>query len=618
MSENTSWITEMAPMTVSVMPPNSRFSPAARAAAAAAGVGFVPFSAAPAPGIVARLLVLEVPAGKAPPARSGGLVIAITERTDLDCYESIRPDLVPTQLARAIRALVREENLKFRVNAERETIQVLNEIGYALSASTDRAALLETVLTHTRRAVRADSGTIYLADGDTLRFAAHQSDTPQGSGVRRGDLRISAQGFVSGAAANKEVRNIRDALAAEKLASSGAPPVRPPWAPDEGLDGMPDYKVCSAIAVPLLDRENQLLGVLALYNHKSQPDVPLSSWTEVTPFAKRHSDLLRSIASQVTVALENYRLYADIRTLFDGFVKASVSAIEARDPSTGGHSQRVAELTTLLAKEVARSSLPAFEGIQFSAQELTELHYASLLHDFGKVGVRERVLLKAEKLHPDELEAIETRFRVAALEVTLLSLRENLHGALLKVKLLRLEDDLLLVRKMNAAGRASERDQATLAEVAARWHVQGWGARGESPVVGPASIRRLSIQSGTLDPDERREIESHVEHTYRFLKIIPWTRDLRNVPEIARSHHEKLDGTGYPRGIPGAEIVYGAKLMAITDIWDALTAKDRPYKTAMSVDRALGVLRAEADAGKILGDAVELFATERVWEKTGG
>ena len=192
-----------------------------------------------------------------------------------------------------------------------------------------------------------------------------------------------------------------------------------PYRPNLSFDEMTGYVTRSVLVVPLKDRNGRVIGALALINRKPVPGVALASFEKVLSFTDRHVALARSIAAQAAVALENHRLYQDIQALFQGFVEAAVTAIEARDSTTGGHSHRVAELTTLLAREVHDSDEPAFAAIQFSGQELTELHYASMLHDFGKVGVREEVLLKATKLYPWEIAEVEMRFRLAALQAVL-------------------------------------------------------------------------------------------------------------------------------------------------------------------------------------------------------
>ena len=310
------------------------------------------------------------------------------------------------------------------------------------------------------------------------------------------------------------------------------------------------------------------------------------------------------------MAIENYRLYSEIRDLFNGFVEASVSVIEARDPSTGGHSYRVAALTNRLARAVDESQVKPFANIQFNEQQLTELHYAAMLHDFGKVGVREEILLKSEKLFGWEMANIEARFKILSLEVALEASEGSRPRDEADKRLKALRTDLATIRRFKRPEEhATPRDIAELERIARDWKL------GElnQPMLSKRELRRLCIPIGSLDEEERREIESHVSHTYNFLRVIPWTRALRRVPDLAYAHHEKMDGSGYPRGLKGDDIPMGAKLMTIADIFDALTAGDRPYRTGMPAVRAIQLLYDEAARGHLLNEAVELFSARRLW-----
>ena len=547
------------------------------------------------------------------PARLNTRCLVISDDNNFTAFDVIPPDEVERRMPRSMRNLIEHELLRVRAEGEREIIAVLNQIGYALSAITERSRLLDELLTHSRRAVRADGASIYLTDepaigaegtlggarvGRTMRFSAAQNDTvpffPPRSTIPVDDT--SLVGFVANRALPMNIPDVR------------ALPRDVPYRPSGTFDEATGYETRSVMLVPLMDRDGRVIGVLLFVNHKQAPGIPLATFDRVTAFSERHLALARSVASQAAVALENYRLYREITTLFDGFVEAAVTAIEARDPSTGGHSHRVAQLTEMMAREVSDSDEAAFQAVHFSQRELTELHYAAILHDFGKVGVREEVLLKAARLYPWELAQIEQRFRVAALQAQLEAIRENTGGSMLPGRMGQLSDDLTLVRRLNRLGRVGDPEAAAIRQVADRWRLSE-----TEPVLHPREVRRLCIPIGTLDPEERLEIERHVEHTYRFLRVIPWTRELRNVPTLAYAHHEKIDGTGYPRRLKGEAIPYGARLMAIADIFDALTAGDRPYKGAMSPEKALQILRVEASGGKVMSEAVELLAARRLW-----
>jgi response regulator RpfG family c-di-GMP phosphodiesterase len=328
------------------------------------------------------------------------------------------------------------------------------------------------------------------------------------------------------------------------------------------------------------------------------------------------------------VAVENTLLYENIERLLEGFVAAAATAIESRDPSTYGHSGRVADLSVALAEAVARNGHGAHHGLTFSRQQLRELRYASLLHDFGKVGVREQVLIKEKKLYPRSLDVIRLRFVALLREADVVFERERAdhlarHGAdglperLEELELARRETRARLDRYFHAVLAANEPTVLSEAGFEDLRRLSGLTFRdldGDKEVLTGEELRWLTIRRGTLDEAERREIESHVNHTYRFLQQIPWTPELQHVPDIAYGHHEKLNGRGYPRGLHASAIPVQTRIMAIADIYDALTAADRPYKRAVSPERALDILRGEADAGELDADLLATFIEARLYD----
>ena len=584
-----------------MVPASSPYAKIVRAATERAGANFVPVDLASPSDVAGRILVVDLTRVMMVQQALGDTVIAISPRQDLACFDIVAPEDVDLRLPRALRNLVRFATLRSQVREERETVQILNEIGASLSAVTDTNELLDRIVTHARRALRADGGSIYIVEEEALSFAAAQNDTVTFKPNRktRPIDNTSLAGFVAG---QGELLRIDDV---DNL------PLNAPYGRNQVNDRKLGYRTKSALLVPMLDRDGHVLGVLALYNRKIVPGVPLASFDRVLPFTERDSDLARSIASQAAVALQNHKLYQDIRNLFDGFIRASVSVIEARDPATAGHSNRVAELTRRLAEQVSKEDTPDFHHHNFSANELEELHYASLLHDFGRVGVSEQILLKADKLFPWELERIEGRFKLAAMQSRLEILRMQTEDGNHELNVAQLDQDLSFIQTMNRpAYRFSEADVSRLRTIQERWVIESL----KTPVLTSQDVSRLCIPRGSLDPQERKAIEMHVVHTYNFLKVIPWTRHLKRVPDLAHSHHEKLDGSGYPLGLRGKQIPYGARLMTIADIFDALVASDRPYKSAMSLTRAYSILRSEADQGHVEEAAVELFFAKKLWQ----
>jgi HD-GYP domain-containing protein (c-di-GMP phosphodiesterase class II) len=515
-------------------------------------------------------------------------------------------------------------------DATRE-IHELNQIGAALSAEHDTDKLLEMILTKSRQITQSDAGSLYLVEptghgqSKRLRFKLAQNDTFDVPFVET-TMEIDVRSIAGYVALTGESVSIEDAY---------HPPAEMPYTFNRKFDKDSGYRTKSLLAVPMRNPKGEIVGVVQLINSKRDPRASLSSMaavvTQVVPFNFRQRELVTSLASQAAVAYENSQLYAAIRRLFEGFVRASVSAIEARDPTTSGHSFRVANLTVALAEAVDRAAAGPYRNVRFSRDEMREIRYASLLHDFGKVGVREEVLVKAKKLYPAQLEVIRQRFQYVKRSMESESLRRRLNavlqnGAAAAGKVQLASDAELKARweVMDAYFAAIEQANeptvlvddshlARLLDIASRHFLDLDGS--EHPLLTDDEVRLLSIRQGSLDDAERRQIESHVVHSYQFLKQIPWTQELRNVPEIARSHHEKLNGSGYPLKLSAPEIPLQTRIMTISDIFDALAAGDRPYKKAVSAERALEILRQAVQDGELDPALYALFLEAKVYER---
>jgi HD-GYP domain-containing protein (c-di-GMP phosphodiesterase class II) len=386
------------------------------------------------------------------------------------------------------------------------------------------------------------------------------------------------------------------------------------------------------LVIPMRTHRDEIIGVLQLINRKREREAVLASSDvidqQVLAYDQQSVELVTALASQAAVAIENSLLYEDIERLFEGFVTAAVTAIEQRDPTTSGHSGRVATFTVSLAEAVARGGVGPYRGLHFSREQLRELRYAGLLHDFGKVGVREQVLIKQKKLYPWDLDVIRHRFAFLLQRGDLQFERERAdyllsHGPaqyeefVARLEQMRRTRRNELNRFLDAIVQANEPTILPegsfdeLKEINERTYIDFEGV--ERPLLRDEELRFLMIRKGNLDDRERREIESHVTHTFRFLEQIPWTRELRRIPEIAYGHHEKLNGTGYPRRVTGTEIPVQTRMMTISDIFDALTATDRPYKRAVPAERALDILSEEAREGMIDLNLLKTFIEARVY-----
>ena len=323
---------------------------------------------------------------------------------------------------------------------------------------------------------------------------------------------------------------------------------------------------------------------------------------------------------------EILNLKEDIEKLFEGFVNAAVNAIEARDPSTSGHSNRVALLTVGLAEAVNQTPNGPYGQVQFTEPQLKEIRYASLLHDFGKVGVREQVLVKARKLEPERLERILQRLYQRDLETVNARLLEAWKQGEpydpSYAQVLMAAHQVERERITDLVVRCNEPRVLTQEVVEAMDELEELGFRhwreGEARILESADISALRIPRGSLSEAERNEINSHVQKTYNFLSKIPWTGPLGGVADIAYAHHERLNGMGYPRHLKAAEIPTQSKLMAICDVHDALVAADRPYKAAVSIPRSLEILEDETKAGLLDRAALDIFLEARIYDLTKG
>jgi len=515
----------------------------------------------------------------------------------------------------------------------RYEIEELIATGRALASERDPRTLLSLILKRCREMTGADAGSVYVLEGEgapaekSLHFMLSQNDSLQ-IDFQEFTLGVDAKSIVGKAVLDARPINIADLDALDQ-------PGRNPWGVqhNRSFDQKTGYTAKSMLTVPMLSAHAEVIGVIQLINRKRSPERPLRSprdfEREVIPFDARAEEFALSLAAQAGISLENAILYDEIRELFEGFVDASVTAIESRDPTTSGHSRRVATLTVALATKVDGLGEGPLAGVRFTRDDLRQIQYAGMLHDFGKVGVRERVLVKPRKLYDEELRDIQARFayirqtlEVEALQRKLKLCEEQgarearLRYPALDAELARrqseLEGMLAFVVKANEPTVMEQGGFERLLEIGQqRYPAPGGESR---PFLEPGELAALQVRRGSLTDLERVEIESHVVHTYNFLNKIPWGRTLRNIPRIAGAHHEYLNGHGYPRHLDQAQIPIESRMMTIADIFDALTASDRPYKKAVPVDRALGIVEAEVKAGKLDATLFEVFVGSQIYK----
>jgi HD-GYP domain-containing protein (c-di-GMP phosphodiesterase class II) len=531
-------------------------------------------------------------------------------------------------------SMVAERRARLDEEERRRELGELTRVGVALSTERDLVQLLEMILTQARRITGSDAGSLYLTERDdngtaqSLRFRFAQNFTLPTLPLREFSVPIDHSSLAGYAAATAEPLVIADVYLL---------PDNVTYKQNRSFDERFSYRTKSMLVIPMKTHKDEVIGVLQLINRKKNPDTRLTSpeitEAEVMPYDTRSVELVTALASQAAVGIENSRLYEDIERLFEGFVTAAVTAIESRDPTTSGHSGRVATLTVGLAEAVDRGGEGTYRNLRFTREQLRELRYAGLLHDFGKVGVREQVLVKQKKLYPADLELIRHRFAYLMQAADLAFERERAEYLLAHGKegfaeaCARMNEDRLRERtRMNhfldTVTRANEPTvlaEGSFEELSALSHQSYTDFDGvQRQLLGDEELRFLMIRRGNLDERERREIESHVTHTYRFLEQIPWTRELRNIPKIAFGHHEKLNGRGYPRAIGADEIPVQTRMMTISDIFDALTASDRPYKRAVPLERALDILHSEAKDGMLDPELLKTFVEAKVFESLTG
>ncbi len=521
-----------------------------------------------------------------------------------------------------------------------EKLKSLISIGVALSSEKELTKLMQLFLEKCLEVCQAEGASIYLIDKKMIYHDAKNNPlfVPQKIPVlkflrtmnrSRGAqdhstlVEINKKSIAGFSAFSKKIVNIPDCYNIDPAS---------PFRFNAQNDITDNYKTISLLTIPMISAHGQVRGVVQVVNKLSDKGFPLVKddtvpYEEVIPFDQEDEELMQVFASQAAVAIENAQLTESIENLFESFVHASVKAIEARDPTTSGHSDRVAILTVELALAVHKNQIGSFRNVHFSEEQIRELRYAALLHDFGKIGIKEDVLLKQKKLHSRELESILLRldslefkdesqqwrqFIENLLEAVEKNPNIDPHWLHKKVHDIQhhIETTKLRVRQMKSGVIQTNepyviKDQKSLDRMLTM--ITSSTEHFEQKVLTDNEIKILSIPKGSLSGEERQQIESHVTHTYDFLKQIAWTDGLEQVAHIAHCHHEKMDGSGYPRGIAGSEIPIQARMMTIADIYDALVAFDRPYKKSMSPDTAIDILLSEANEGKLDTELLRIF-----------
>ncbi len=537
----------------------------------------------------------------------------------------------------------RAEEYRLGLEDTRRDQEDLINIGRALSNEKDPEKLLTLMLFLSKKITGADAGSIYLVEdnpegGKRLRFKTSHTfsrELPLNEFVMPMD-KNSIAGYV---AVTGEVLNIPDVY---RLSETG----EFPFTHNSSIDVQHNYLTRSMLVVPMRNYQDEVIGVIQLINSKESGNssreaegneaygimliTPDDFDRYVVAFDQKYNRILEAIAGQAAIAIENNRMIKQIELQFEQFVKASVKAIESRDPATSGHSFRVAEICKQMAFAVNSIHEGYLKDIYFTPTMIRELEFAALLHDFGKVYIDLAIFRKEKKLFPRDFENLMIRldylYRCVELQFA-----ERIAGVPRddREKINQLVDEKLsmLEKILEIKGRlirlnepaVTEEDpevilDAVLSDMAGMECVTVEGS--DMKVITDVDRLNLSIRRGSLNPEERREIETHVVHTYNFVKKIPWPSGYKNIPEITLRHHEKLNGKGYPDGLKGRDSTpVQARMMAIADIYDALASPDRPYKKAVPREKILDILWEEADKGYLDPDLVEIFISFRVYDR---
>ncbi|MBP8980199.1 MAG: GAF domain-containing protein [Syntrophobacterales bacterium] len=500
-------------------------------------------------------------------------------------------------------------------------IEHLTKIGVALSAQRDINRLLEMIIDEACDLTKADGGTLYTMspDGNALEFAivlnktlgihrggaGEKIDWPpvrlMKSAARRNMANVSAYAVHTG-----RVVNIPDVYNAAGFNFRGT----------REFDARTGYRSRSMLVVPMRNHEGDVIGVLQLLNAKG------AKTGRVIPFSPESVMITESFASQAAVALSQNRLIKNLEELLEAFVKTIALAIDEKSPYTGGHIRRVADITMAIAEKINHATEGPFAHFRFSADQLQELRMAAWLHDLGKIATPEHVVDKATKLETiyDRLEVIRLRGEIMIRDHELALLRAVGPSHACKhdetprnddAFARRLHDDMAFLEAVNRGSKSlSEEERARLQQI----HTYKWMRDGrEEPLLHDDEYHNLCISRGTLNAAEREIVDNHALVTEKLLGQLPFPKRLKNIPAYAGSHHEKLDGSGYPRGLKGEAISLQTRIIALADVFEALTAKDRPYKQANTLSEAVKILRQMAETGHIDADLFSLFMEEKIY-----
>ena len=505
-----------------------------------------------------------------------------------------------------------------------EQIEQLNAIGASLSKEKDRSKLLEIILIGAKEITNEDAGTLYLVENNALAFEIMRTDTlnfamggTTGKEITLPPIPLNdesgkpnLQNISAYAAVKDEIVNIPDAYNAQGFDFKGI----------KAYDKQNNYRSTSFLTIPMKNHENRIIGVLQLINRTD------SKANKVIAFSEADEKLAKSLASQAAVAISNFTLVENLRELLEKFIEVIAAAIDDKSPYTGGHCRRVPDIATLTAQSINDTKSGKFKDTEFTEQELYEIKIAALLHDCGKITTPVHVVDKATKLETifDRMAIIDQRIetlikdaKIALLELKIDCTDENTieeAEASYEAFKQQLKQDHDFLKNCNLGSEFMSDELIT--EVDRISAYQWTDHNGDlHPLINDDELMNLRIRKGTLNDGERKIINHHIVMTQNMLEALPFPRHLKNVPEIAGNHHERMDGKGYPGGVKAGDLSVQARLMCIADVFEALTATDRPYKKPMKLSMVLNILGKMTQESHLDSDIFQVFISEATYMK---